>query len=99
MAITYTDVFKLTNDTAFQQRLQVAIWRAATIVRREDVATPSHAQRDVWAKSQLTGPTNNLREVTIRVATFGQVLALGSAVTDNDLQTAVNQIVNDLAGA
>jgi hypothetical protein len=53
----------------------------------------------LWAKDQLTGPSRQITEATIRVATTGKVYDLGAAVTDAELQQTVGNVVNDLAGA
>lgn len=98
MALPYLDLYKLVNDAPFQHRVQFALWRAANVVMREDVGTPNHAQRLVWAKEALRGPTQQMTSVITRVAATGAVYNTGAAVSDDDLQAIVNGLVNDMAG-
>lgn len=98
MALPYLDLYKLVQDAAFQQRTQFALWRAANVVMREDTGTPNHAQRLAWAKETLRGPTQQMTSVITRVSTTGAVYNTGAAVSDDDLQTIVNGLVNDMAG-
>lgn len=101
MPIPYTDIRKLVNDAAFQARLQVALWREASKILRQP--SPPAAQL-TWAKAQLTGPSQQIVEATIRVATGGNfgdansVYNQGAAVSDDDLQRIVGIVVPDLAG-
>lgn len=99
MPIAYIEIKALTGNAEFMNRLQVAIWREASKIMREDPSTVGHAQRVLWAKDQLTGPSRQITEATIRVATTGKVYDLGAAATDADLQQTVGNVVNDLAGA
>ena len=73
MPIAYTEIKALVADAAFQNRLQVALWREASKILREDTATPGNAKRVTWAKEQLTGPSRQITEATIRTATTGKV--------------------------
>lgn len=101
MPISYLDIRKLTDDAQFQRRLQVAVWREASRVVR--LASPD-VKLLAWAKEQLRGPSQQLTEVTIRVATGGAsndpatVYNQGPEVSDADLQKVVQAIAPDLAG-
>lgn len=101
MPISYLEIRKLTDDAQFQRRLQVALWREASRVVR--LASPD-AKLLTWAREQLRGPSQQLTEATIRVATGGaandasSVYNQGAAVSDDDLQRIVGIIVPDLAG-
>lgn len=96
MPIPYDDIRKLIDDTAFQRRLQVALWREASKIIRQ---TPAPDPKLVaWAREQLKGPSQAIVEATIRVATTGAVYHQGAAVTDSDLQIVVGNIAPDLAG-
>lgn len=97
MALPYTELYQLANDVTFQHRVQFALWRAANLVRLEDVGTPNHEQRLVWAGAQLKGPCQQMVMVMNMVCSAGQVYNNGSAVDDSELQTTVNGLVNDLA--
>lgn len=96
MPIPYDEIRKLIDDTAFQRRLQVALWREASKIVRQ---TPAPDPKLVaWAREQLKGPSQAIVEATIRVATTGAVYNQGAAVTDSDLQIVVGNIAPDLAG-
>ena len=97
MPIPYTDIRKLIDDVEFQKRLQVAIWREASVQLRKNPA-PADAVL-AWAREQLKGPSQRMVEATIRAATTGAVYNQGAAVSDADLQTVVGNIMADLAGA
>jgi hypothetical protein len=101
MPIPYTDIRALVDDAVFQRRLQVALWREASKIVRQ--ASPTDAQL-AWARAQLTGPSQQIIEATIRVATGGSnndpesVYNKGADVSDADLQRIVSLIAPDLAG-
>lgn len=102
MPIPYTDIRALVDDMAFQRRLQVALWREASkVLRAASPAPPLLA----WAQAQIKGPSQQIIEATIRVATGGasndaaSVYNLGAAVTDDNLQRIVGIVAPDLAGA
>ncbi|MEN9396151.1 MAG: hypothetical protein RLZ81_681 [Pseudomonadota bacterium] len=97
MAISYTDIRKLVDNQSFQARLQVALWREASKLLRQNPAPA--AELLTWARASLKGVSQNMTEATIRVATSGAVFNFGEAVTDDQLQTVVAAIVPDLAGA
>ena len=97
MAISYAVIRKLVADQAFQDRLQVALWREASKLLRQTPA-PS-AELLTWARAALKGVSQNMTEATIRVATTGAVFNQGDAVTDDQLQAGVSTIGADLAGA
>lgn len=97
MAISYTDIRKLVDNQSFQARLQVALWREASKLLRQNPAPA--AELLTWARAALKGVSQNMTEATIRVATGGNTFEFGDAVTDAALQQDVKNIVPDLAGA
>lgn len=97
MAISYTDIRKLVDNQSFQARLQVALWREASKLLRQNPAPA--AELLTWARAELKGVTQNMTEATIRVATSGKTFEFGEAVTDIELQQDVKNIVPDLARA
>lgn len=97
MAISYTDIRKLVDNQSFQARLQVALWREASKLLRQNPAPA--AELLTWARAALKGVSQNMTEATTRVATGGKTFEFGEAVTDADLQQDVGRIVPDLAGA
>ena len=97
MPIPYSDIYKLSQDVAFQRRVQVALWREANTIMRELPATPNHTERLAWAKAALRGPAQDLNSVMNRVLTTGAVYNNGDAVDDGQLQNVVSGLVNDIA--
>lgn len=104
MPIAYEDIRKLVDNSGFQRRLQVALWREAAKLLRQTNPAPSDSLL-AWARLQLKGPSQQIVEATIRVATGGaqndanSVYNRGDAVSDDDLQRIVGTIAADLAGA
>lgn len=97
MAIDYLEIRKLADDGQFKRRLQVAIWREASRLLRLNPA-PAPALL-AWAKLQLKGPSQDITEAVIRVATTNLIFNGGPTWPDADIQTAVQQVAPDLAGA
>lgn len=101
MPIPYTDIRALVDDAVFQRRLQVALWREASKTLRAASPDPKLL---AWAKEQIRGPSQQIIESTIRVATGGSqgdansVYNKGADVTDDDLQRIVGIVAPDLAG-
>lgn len=97
MALLYTEIYKLAGNTAFQQRVQVALYRAANVVRVEDAGTPNHAARLTWSTGALRGPSASMNAVMNLVLTTGAVYNVGDAVDDATLQSIVNSLVDAFA--
>lgn len=97
MALPYLDLYKLAQNTNFQQRVQFALWRSANTVVNEAPATPNHAARLVWAKEQLRGPSQNMTAILNQVLTTGIVFNNGDASTDGQLQAVIDGLVDSLA--
>jgi len=101
MPIPYTDIRQLVDDAVFQRRLQVALWREAAKIIRLPSPDPTLL---AWANGATKGPSQQIIEATIRVATGGaqgdpnSVYNRGADVTDDDLQRIVAVVVPDLAG-
>ncbi len=97
MALLYTELAKLAKDGPFGVRIQFALWRAANRVRVESAATPNHAERLVWAKRELQGPSPQFTATMNLVLTTGSVFNTGAAVTDDQLQSVIDGLVDQLA--
>lgn len=96
MPIQYLQIRALVDDAEFQKRLQVALWRKATLIVREQSPDPTQL---AWARATLKGAGYRVPEATIRVATVGAVFQNGAGVSDDELQTVVSGIVADLAAS
>lgn len=93
---TYAELFQLSrgNPEQFKYRLHVAIARAQGTVRAENPNTANHANRLLWSKL----PAESLVETMLwDVIWSSQVQAAGTAVTDANLQAAVDGLVDKFA--
>lgn len=95
--IAYKDAFALLDDGELQARVRYAILHSAAYILIEDKETVDHANRVDWAhkafREQLQMP---LRQVLLYVITDANVQTAGAAVTDVQLQGAVDAILPTL---
>jgi hypothetical protein len=94
MTISYADTANLMNDPEFRGRSQVACLRYASYISGEDAATPAHATRSRWAQETVRNPMASVTQIMPVLVMDDKVQAAGSAITDNDLQSAVETSVN-----
>ena len=96
---TYINLWKISEDSAFRQKVQAACGIAATNIVLEAPATANHAARLVWAKQALQNIERTGEDVLwAALATFAaDSQAVINAKTDAEIQTAVNAIVTGLA--
>ncbi len=96
---TYINLWKISEDSAFRQKVQAACGIAANNIVLEATATANHAARLVWAKQALQNIERTGEDVLWAVlGTFSaDTLPVINAKTDAEIQTAVNAIVNGLA--
>ena len=96
MALTYTETFTLSRDEAFIGRVQVAALHFATYIQNEGPGTPGHSSRYKWAQTTALQPEATARQIVPVVVMEPQVQDAGAAITDTDLQVAVETTVNRL---
>jgi hypothetical protein len=98
--MTYIEIFQLQYEEAeFQQRTQVAIEHAAYDVINEDVATPNHANRLIWAQTTLNNPRRMMELEMALVVQNSTIQAGGNNSTDNDIQFVVNALIDPYGNA
>ena len=96
---TYTELRQLYSHTGLTNRIEVAVVVAAEKIRTEDSVTANHANRLVWAK-QTFGSTRSAAEkmlMALLAAHRARTVEALIAVTDEDLQTAVDNAVDIFA--
>lgn len=97
-----SEVMNAINDV-FKGRVKFFMQKGAVAILTEAIATAGHATRAIYAKKVLDG-TASVEEFAIGVAGNSTIAAAmdggagDSAVTDNDLEFAVNSLLNPFAG-
>lgn len=96
MALNYDDSNSLMNDYSFQGRVKVACLHFAQYIVDEDPITPAHTTRERWARGTFENPKMAADRVTPGVVMEPHVQADGTKVSDVDLQTDTETVVNRL---
>ena len=96
MAMTYVESAALMVDPVFMSRVKVACLTFAEYIINEPQTTPAHNTRFRWATSAVQSPDSAAAAVTPIVVMDPNVQAQGSAISDADLQTAVETALNKM---
>ena len=96
MALTYEESATLMRDIAFQNRILVACLTFANYIIGEDPVTPAHNTRLRWAQSTFSAPQNAAAQAQPETVMDPLVQTEGAAVTDPQLQSAVENAVNKM---
>lgn len=96
MALTYQESAQLMGDIAFNGRIQVACLHFAEYIVGEAPSTPAHTTRMRWAQGTFQNPTAAATQVQPATVMEPGVQAQGAAISDPDLQTAVETAVNKM---
>ena len=91
--MTYAESFALMNDLDFRGRIQTACIVFAKYCIDEAPSTPGHSGRYRWAQATYVNPTMSAQQVQPPVVMDDAVQAAGSAIPDDQLQTAVETAV------
>jgi len=94
MALTYDDSAKLMNDSTFRGRVKTACLSYAQYISIEASNTPAHNSRYRWAQNCFQQPDMVAQQITQPVVLNPNVQSAGSAITDADLQAAVQAVVD-----
>ena len=94
MALTYTESAALMNDGTFISRIKVACLNYSNYIFSEPPDTNAHSARHRWALNVATGPDVMARNIAPVVTMDPSIQEQGAAVSDADLQTAVEAAVN-----
>lgn len=92
--LTYSESANLMNDMAFRGRIKVACMHYAQYILDEAPSTPAHFTRLRWAQSAYQQPDMIAQQHQTGVVMEPQVQVDGANITDPNLQTAVETVVN-----
>lgn len=93
---TLQELFDMRNDSALRNRVAAAGWNAAKDIFVEDVGTPNHAERLVWAVKALRD--DGTGETVSDIFKASIVLLQDNAEpTDAQVQTSVEQVIDKFA--
>jgi hypothetical protein len=96
MALTYLETSALMTDTDFHNRSKVACLHFAAYIDGESEDTPAHNTRMNWARQTFQAPDNSVTTIMPALVMDPKVQADGGAITDADLQSAVETVVNKM---
>lgn len=94
MPLDYAATSALISNTAFLGRVQVACLHFANYIAAEASSVPAHATRLKWAAETLASPMQSAMRINPTVVMDPSVQSAGEAITDADLQTAVEVAIN-----
>lgn|SRR5262245_8770722 len=94
MAIDYAATNALIYDNGFRGRSRVACLHYATYIQGEDASVPAHATRLRWADQTIKDPETSINQIMTTLVMDNKVQTSGAAITDPDLQSAVETSVN-----
>ena len=92
--MTYEEVAALQNDMVFRGRVKVAAIKYADSIVIEPGSTPAHTSRLKWSNLCYQAPDQQAMQIQQFVVWDPSVQAAGSAVTDAELQGAVEATIN-----
>jgi hypothetical protein len=97
---TYLELYALRSDANLTQKLSTAILVACNTVRLESNQTPFHKNRVAWAQQAIHNPEMFANKALGLLLAQNKDLTVAqiNAVSDSNLQTAVNDLVNTLTG-
>lgn len=96
MALTYEQSAALMSDMTFRGRVKVSCLKFADYIMGEPVDTPAHTTRVKWASMTYQVPDTVATQVTPPTVMQDAVQAQGSVISDVDLQTAVETVINQI---
>jgi len=94
--MTYEESAALMKDAAFRDRIGIACLTYARYITDEAPTTAAHSTRIRWAQQTLVSPDVAVQQVTPTVVMDGAVQQDGAAISDANLQVAVETSVNKL---
>ena len=95
--MTYLEIFGAANDSDFQNRCKVAMWRAAQDICSEPEETEGHAMRKSWADRVLQDVVTIRPHVLAMQVLRNSVIATDPAgAADDAIQYQVNSVLNSI---
>jgi hypothetical protein len=96
MALDYAATAALMQNVAFHDRTKIACLHYATYILGEAVSVPAHSSRLRWAQNTTASPDQSAVNVMPILVMDDKVQADGDAISDANLQIAVETSVNQL---
>jgi len=96
MALSYDESQTLMRDQGFIGRVKVAVLKFASFIIDEAPSTAAHNTRYRWAQSTLVDSDAQAARITPAVVMDAQVQIDGAAITDANLQTSVETVLNKM---
>lgn len=93
MALDYAQSAALMTNAAFVDRVKVACIKFANSILIENPATSAHTARERWALATRGNPNGVAQQVAVPTVMDPQVQLDGAAITDANLQAAVEVAV------
>lgn len=97
MAIGTIEAFELFKDFELRNRVRVILIRSAVAVLDESGSVPFHLDRVLYAIRVLEDSQTEARKMWLAVV--ATATAIPDKVTDDQIETVVNGLINALAGA
>jgi hypothetical protein len=100
---TYAELLAAAGNSTLMDKMRVAVIIAADKVRAEDVATPLHAERMLWAKSVFQNPTDAAKSMMWSVlaqnasASSAAILSASDATVQTNVDACVSLFANGMA--
>src|SRR5262245_17257131 len=94
MALTYAQSAALMQDGDFIARVKVACMKYADFILNEPTSTAAHNTRLRWAQQTMNNPDMAAQQTTPPTVMDAAVQADGGAITDANLQSAVETTIN-----
>jgi hypothetical protein len=96
---TYAELLQAEQDPILHNKLRVAVYIAAEMVRTESNTVTNHANRLVWAKNAYANPDIEVIRMKRAVLAQNQSATLAAIIgaSDATVQTAVNAAIDVFA--
>lgn len=95
--MSYIAIFGTANDTEFQSRCQVAMWRAAQDISAEPEDTLDHPMRKDWAERVLRDQVKIApRQLAMQVLRNPSIAESLAAAPDDAIQEQVTAVINSI---
>ena len=94
--MTYEESAVLMTDQVFRGRIKVALLKYSTYIFGEAPSTEAHASRYRWATRAAQQPDMEAAQIQPVVVMDTQVQLDGAGISDGNLQTACEAVINKL---
>ena len=93
---TYLELVGAARDSDLQDKVLAAVSVGAITIHNEDPVTTNHANRLLWAKATLSGPSDAAAAMLRAVLAINESASLGSILgaTDAAIQANVDSAVD-----